>query len=77
MLSRVLSCIKAKLKYNFKFPTTTLKLNQQEHDDYIADGILCNVSKDIEKPEMRASLTTEERAIREKHRKTRRKTKYS
>lgn len=55
----------ARLKYNFKLPVTALKLNEKEFDDYITDGILCDASKDIDKPELTSSLTNEEREIRE------------
>jgi len=48
------------LKYNFKFPTTTLKLDQKEYDEYMADGILCAASKDVEKPDLKSTLTKDE-----------------
>lgn len=59
----------ATLKYNFKLPTSALKMNQSEYDEYITDGILCDASKDVEKPEMRGTLNTEERKIAEEKRK--------
>lgn len=67
--------IDAIIKYNFKLPTSSLKMSQQEYDDYITDGILCDSSKDIEKPEMKGTLTEEEREIREAQRKERAKIK--
>lgn len=51
------------LKYNFKFPSTALKLDQNEYDEYIADGILCEASKDVEEPEMKSTLTKDEMEI--------------
>lgn len=63
------------LRYSFKLPTTSLKMDQQEYDDYITDGILCDSSKDVEEPDLNATLTKEEAAIREKLRKERAKKK--
>lgn len=57
------------VKYNFKLPSSSLKMDQKEYDDYITDGILCDASKDIEKPELKGTLTEEEREIKEKLRK--------
>lgn len=54
-----------KLKYNFKLPIASLKLDEKEFDEYITDGILCDASKDIDKPELKSSLSKEEREIKE------------
>lgn len=59
----------ALVKYNFKLPSSSLKMDQKEYDDYITDGILCDASKDVEKPELKGTLTAEEREIKEKLRK--------
>jgi len=56
----------SELKYNFKLPTSSLELNQKEFDEYIADGILCDVSKDVERPQMNSTLTKEEKEIKAK-----------
>jgi len=52
------------LKYNFKLPTSLIKLDQKEFDEYITDGILCDSSKDIDKPKLKGTLTQEERELR-------------
>lgn len=52
------------LKYNFKLPSSSLKLDQKEFDEYITDGILCDSSKDVDKPIMRGTMTEEEREVK-------------
>lgn len=63
------------LKYNFKLPITSMKMDQKEYDDYITDGILCDASKDIDRPNMKSSLTKEERKIKELQAKAKREHK--
>lgn len=67
--------IDAFLKYNFKLPSSSIKMDQKEYDDYITDGILCDASKNVEKPEMKGTLTKEEIEIREAQRKERARAK--
>lgn len=55
----------ANLKFNFKLPSNSLKLNQKEYEEYITDGILCDASQDVEKPKLKGTLTKEEKEARE------------
>ncbi len=43
-----------------------MKMDQKEYDEYVTDGILCDSSKDISKPEMKSSLTKEELVLSQK-----------
>ena len=65
----------ARLNYSFKFPVSSLKLDEDEYNEYITDGILCDSSKDIDKPVLKGTLTKEEREIKELQNKQKQKDK--
>jgi len=53
----------SELTYDFKFPTKLLNFSEKELDDIMTDGILCDVSKEIELTTTRDSLTKEQKEI--------------
>lgn len=48
------------IKFSFKLPTSSIKMGQEEYDNFMTDGVILDASDDVDKPGLKPSQTKEE-----------------